>query len=181
MGEQISGDQATVSRAEALQQIGIAVERIAMLYYHFATTLVAELGEEQGRKLIRKAIDAYGQEVGEIQRQRVIEAGLEPTCQNFKAVVDLPRMAWLPENMPVHVANGKELRICPLAKYWIDKGAADLGRLYCYVDQAKYPAFDPESECRHMGNVLDGDDSCQVVAKKRTEWERIDQANHREP
>lgn len=181
MREQTSGEQATVPAAEALQQISIAVERIAMLHYHFATTLVAELGEEKARELITKAIASYGKEVGEIQRRRVIEAGLEPTCENFKAVVDLPRMAWLPENMPVHVANGKELRICPMAKYWIDKGATDLGRLYCYVDQAKYRAYNLDCECRHLSNVLDGGDDCQVVAKTRAEWEIIDRANRGEP
>jgi len=79
-------------------------------------------------------------------------------------------LAWSPEGMPTLLRGGKEIRVCPLAKYWIDKGAAELGRLYCYVDQAKYSAFDPECECRHLANVLDGDDQCVVVAKKKREW-----------
>ena len=61
--------------------------------------------------------------------------------------------------------------VCPLAKHWIEKGAQRLGRLYCYVDQAKYATFDPECECRHLRNVLDGDDRCEIVARKRSEWE----------
>ncbi len=72
--------------------------------------------------------------------------------------------------MPKRLIDGEERSVCPLAAYWLDKGAADLGRLYCHVDQAKYTAFDPESECRHLKNVLDGDDGCQVVGKKKTDW-----------
>ncbi|MGI5835995.1 MAG: L-2-amino-thiazoline-4-carboxylic acid hydrolase [Chloroflexota bacterium] len=159
-----------IPQEEALQQVLITVERLAMLYYHFANTLEKELGREKGRELVAKAIAAYGQEVGERHREKVIAAGYEPNCDNFKKVPDLPSLAWSLNGMPVMLIDGKEKPVCPLAKYWIEKGAAELGRLYCYVDQAKYTAFDPESECRHLKNVLDGDDCCQVVAKKRSEW-----------
>lgn len=170
------GEPETMPVAEALQQVLIIVERLAMLHYHYASTLVAELGEERGRELVAKAIASYGREVGERQRRKVIEAGFEPSVENYKAVRDLPDMAWSPRGMPVVRLGERELQVCPLAKYWIERGAEDLGRLYCYVDQAKYAAFDPECECRHLKNVLDGDDGCQVVAKKRAEWEQLDRA-----
>ncbi len=159
---------------EARAQVLTMVERVAMVYYHFATTIIEELGEERGRELISRAIERYGREVGERHRRRVIQAGLEPSCENYKAVPDLARLAWSPESLPRVEVDGRQLRVCPLAKYWIEKGARDIGRLYCWVDQAKYRAFDPECECRHLQNVLDGDDCCKVVAKKRSEWERID-------
>jgi len=159
---------------EALEQILMTVERLAMLHYHFASTLVAELGEERGRELVARAIASYGREVGERHRRRVEAAGYQPSCENYRLVPDLPTMPWSPEGMPVVERGGKLLQVCPLAKYWIERGAEKLGRLYCYVDQAKFAAFDPESECRHPRNVLDGDDCCQIVAKKRSEWERAD-------
>jgi hypothetical protein len=53
----------------------------------------------------------------------------------------------------------------------MERGAESLGRLYCYVDQAKFAAFDPECECRHLKNVLDGDETCEVVARKRWQWD----------
>jgi len=160
--------------AEALEQIQVTVERLAMLYYHFAKAAVEELGEEQGKGLISRAIASYGQEVGERQRRKVGEAGYPLSCENFKAVSDLPTLAWSQEGMPTIVRDGREIKVCPLAKYWIEKGAVSLGRLYCHVDQAKYATFDPECECRHLANVLDGDDGCRVVAKKKAEWERMD-------
>jgi hypothetical protein len=164
----------TIPVSEALQQILITAERIAMLHYHFANTLVSELGEERGKELTRKAIAAYGTEVGERQRLRVTAMGKAASCENYKAAPDLPALAWSPEGMPRLVRDGKEIAVCPLAKYWLERGAADLGRLYCYVDQAKFEAFDPTCECRHLANVLDGDDRCTIVAKKTQEWAQED-------
>jgi hypothetical protein len=163
--------EATIPQTEALAQVLVTVERLAMLHYHYAATLVAELGEEKGKELVRRAIEAYGREVGERQHQRIIVAGHEPSCENYGLLPDLPRLAWSPEGMPLTEIGGRQVRVCPLAKYWLERGAADLGRLYCYVDQAKYAAFDPECECRHLKNVLDGDDTCLTVAKKREQWE----------
>ena len=169
---------AAIPVEEARKQILISVERLAMLYSHFAETLVSELGEERGKELIRKAIAAYGTEVGQRQRNRVTQAGRAASCENYKAVPDLPTLAWSPDGMPQIVRGGKKIAVCPLAKYWIERGATatELGRLYCYVDQAKYATFDPACECRHLENVLDGDDRCSVVAKKKSEWAELDGA-----
>jgi hypothetical protein len=170
MEERTTHEPETMPTAEALRQILIAVERIAMLHHHFASTLVKELGEERGMALTRQAIAAYGTEIGARQRRRVMEAGLPASCEHYKAVPDLPALAWSPEGMPTLVRDGKEIPVCPLAKHWIERGAPELGRLYCAVDQAKFSTFDPDCECRHMENVLDGDDRCMIVTKKRTEW-----------
>jgi hypothetical protein len=177
MEHEATSSSDAIPRAEALAQVLTSVERLAMLYYHFANTLIGELGEDKGKVLIREAIDAYGREVGERQRRRVTAAGYTASCENYKALPDLPSLAWSPEGMPKLVRQGKEFSICPLAKYWFEKGAADLGRLYCYVDQAKYSTFDPDSECRHVENVLDGDDRCSIVVKKKSEWARLEQAS----
>jgi hypothetical protein len=159
-----------INQAEATAQVQIAVERLAMLHYHCAATLVQELGEEKARDLIAKAIASYGREIGERQRRRVVEAGYEPTCENYEAVPDLPWLAWLPENLPMAKVGDREVPVCPMAKYWIDKGAQELGRQYCYVDQAKFAAYNSDCECRHLKNVLDGDKCCEIVARTRAEW-----------
>ena len=36
-----------ISKEEALKQIGLGLRRTALLYHHFARTLVEELGEER--------------------------------------------------------------------------------------------------------------------------------------
>ena len=164
-------EEDTIPVEEAVRQIGIMAERLAMLHYHFANTLVQELGEEQGRALVARAIAAYGAEVGERQRQRVVAAGFTADCVNYGRAPDLPALAWSCDHMPVVNRGGKDIHVCPLALYWIENGRESLGRLYCFVDQAKYTAFDPDCEARHLKNVLDGDECCDVVAKKRTEWQ----------
>lgn len=173
MEHQAARESETIPKTEALAQILTSVERLAMLYYHFASTLVGELGEEQGKELIRKAIAAYGTEVGERQRRRVTAAGYAASCENYKALPDLPAMAWSQDGMPRMMLHGKETPVCPLAKYWIEKEASGLGRLYCHVDQAKYSTFDPECECRHLENVLDGDERCLIVVKKKGDWDEL--------
>lgn len=177
MSDRQNSQPATVSVAEAVAQIGIAVERLAMLHYHYARRIVEELGEERGRKLISDAIAAYGREIGERHRRKTMEAGVAASVENYKTLPDLPTLAWTEEFKPVRSVAGRPMPICPLAAYWMDVGAESLGRLYCYVDQAKYAAFDPECECRHLKNVLDGDEGCQIVAKKRWEWEELDRRN----
>lgn len=177
MEAQAANGSPSMPVSDALQQILITAERMAMLYYHFASTLVTDLGEEKGKELIRKAIAAYGIEVGERQRAQVVAVGNALTCENYKTAPDLPMLAWSPEGMPKLIRDGKEIAVCPLAKYWIEKGAADLGRLYCYVDQAKFSTFDPACECRHLQNVLDGDDCCVVAVKKKSEWAELDSAH----
>lgn len=166
----MAGEPETIPVEEAVRQIGIMAERLAMLHYHFADAAVKELGEARGRELVAKAIAAYGTEVGERQRARVAAAGFTTDCENYGKVSDLPRLAWDDDRMPVVERGGKAIQVCPLARYWMEIGQESLGRLYCFVDQAKFAAFDPECEARHLKNVLDGDDTCDVVARKRSAW-----------
>ena len=49
-----------IPKEDVLRQIGLALRRTALLYHHFAKTLVDELGEERGMALIGKAVEAYG-------------------------------------------------------------------------------------------------------------------------
>ncbi|MBP1768831.1 MAG: hypothetical protein H6P98_2946, partial [Candidatus Aminicenantes bacterium] len=59
----------TIQKEEALRQIRQALHRTALLYHHFAETLVAELGEKRGTDLILKAIGSYGARIGEEARR----------------------------------------------------------------------------------------------------------------
>jgi hypothetical protein len=66
----------------------------------------------------------------------------------------------------ITLPDGQERRICtycPLAAIWQELGAEELGRMYCYVDQAKYHSYNPDYEFVHAKNVLDGDEYCEFV------------------
>ncbi|MEM5774467.1 MAG: L-2-amino-thiazoline-4-carboxylic acid hydrolase, partial [Anaerolineaceae bacterium] len=58
---------------------------------------------------------------------------------------------------------------CPIAAAFIEMGsrAVSLGRLYCYVDQAKYHAYNPALEFAHTQNVLDGDAYCEFLVTEK--------------
>lgn len=153
-----------LTEAECARQVGLMARRTALLYYYFAQTLVDELGEQEGRRLIEKAVWAYGEHCGRAVREGVQALGLPPTQDNYNKVPDLPAYGW---SMGETVAPDGQVHptatFCPLAAVWLEMGpeAASLGRLYCHVDQAKQHAYNPEEEYVHHQNVLDGDPCCE--------------------
>lgn len=163
-------EQQTMSMDEAAQNVRLMARRTALLYFYFAKALVDELGEEEGKRLIAKAVWAYGEHCGRAVREGVQAMGLPPTDENFNKVADLPSVGW--DVSSVTAENGEVHPIatyCPLAAVWKELGAEDLGRMYCMVDQAKYHAYNPDYEYIHAHNVLDGDAYCEFVVRRRTQ------------
>jgi len=156
-----------LTQEEATRQVLSIVNRMALLHYSYAKTLIRELGARKGKEVTRKAIDFYGRQVGKQVRERTKAKGLQTLLENYQE--DLPLLGW---NMEKVVVDGEpRVRIydCNLAKAWNKLGAPGLGRLYCYMDQAKYTAYNPKLECIHAKNTLDGDPCCELAirAKKK--------------
>ena len=80
---------------------------------------------------------------------------------------DLPRFGWNIENVVVDGEPRARIHACNLAKAWNELGDPALGRLYCYMDQAKYTAYNSELECIHVKNTLDGDPYCELAIRKK--------------
>jgi hypothetical protein len=135
----------TMPREQCLQDVRSMARRTALLYHFFVTTLVDGLGEEKARDLTSEAIRRYGQHIGETVRRGVEEMGLPNDIENYGKVPDLPSMGW--EGIVAETEHGPRRRIlyCPLADVWQELGTEELGRMYCYVDQAKYRAFNPRA------------------------------------
>ncbi len=153
-----------VTKEEALRQIRLGTRRIALLYHAFAQTLVTTFGKERAFELICKAIDAYGNHIGQEARRAALRRGLSPIPENFES--DLPTLAWDSEKVTVDGEVRVRVHHCPLAKEWIELGERETGRLYCFVDQAKMRAFNPEYEYLHLKNLLDGDPYCELVVRR---------------
>lgn len=68
--------------------------------------------------------------------------------------------------MPDDKPCGKisKITLCPLAEVWkkLGEDGIRLGRMYCYVDQAKFGAYGKGYECVHDKNTLDGDECCVI-------------------
>ena len=155
-----------ITREEAFQQVKSMITRAALIHYAFTKTLVDELGEKKGKALAKKAIELYGREVGKRVKNRTLARGLPLTRDNFQD--DLPDLGWA-EREKVEVEGEKRSRVytCHLAEVWQELGVPELGRLYCFVDQAKYQAYNPKLQCVHVKNVLDGDPYCELAIRPK--------------
>ncbi len=155
-----------VSGKEARQQMKNMISRTALLHYAFTQTLIEELGEEKGKTLALKAIKRYGGFVGQRARKRAEEKRLPLKRENFQD--DLPSLGWHNREKIVVDGEGRaRVYTCYLAETWKELGVPKIGRLYCFVDQAKYEAFNPELECVHTKNVLDGDPFCELAIRSK--------------
>ncbi|HSR09874.1 MAG TPA: L-2-amino-thiazoline-4-carboxylic acid hydrolase [Thermodesulfobacteriota bacterium] len=159
-------EEETVSREEAREQLKSMITRTAMIHYAFVKTMMDELGAEKGKALAKKAVMAYGEMVGKRAKDIAGAKGLPNTAENFPN--DLPSLGWW-DRERVLVDGEKRARVhtCYLAKAWQELGVPEIGRLYCFVDQAKYEAYNPDLECVHTKNVLDGDPYCELAVRTR--------------
>ena len=167
----------TVALKEAKEQVRRACRRLGLLHLSFAKALVEELGEKKAKQLVLKAIEAYGIRVGEKVKANVIAQGLDNKPENYKE--DLPLYGMVSDIELVEVDGERRTRLhgCVMAKVWNEIGEGKLGRLYCYVDTAKYMAFNPNFRVVHVKTMPDGDECCEIAVRPTTEQERKDFAN----
>lgn len=163
---------------EAKQAVASASRRIALLHLSCAKTLIEELGEKKGMELIAKAIKDYGIRIGEKTREEVLSQGLEPTPENFSAGKSyrLPMFGMHDKIETVKVDDEQRIRThgCVLAKVWQEYGEEKIGRLYCYMDVAKYMGYNPNYKQIHTKTVPDGDAYCELAVRSTTEKEKKD-------
>jgi predicted ArsR family transcriptional regulator len=165
-------EQEMISVQKCKQQINLMARRLALLDYFFSKMIIDHLGEEEGKKVIKEAIWAYGRYCGQAVVQKVEAMGLPLTEENFDKVPDLPEYGW---EVETHTLENGEVRpiarFCPIAAGFKELGpdAEKIGRLYCYVDQAKYSAYNDEIEFIHTKNLLDGDPYCEFLIRNKEE------------
>ncbi len=108
----------------------------------------------------------------------MLEQGLETTPQNYGAagIPDLPAFGMHEKRERVMEGDQMIARSygCAMAKVWKEYGEEELGRLYCYVDPAKYMAYNPNFKLVHIKAEPDGDACCELTVKPTTEQERED-------
>ena len=166
--------EGTVTLEEAKEQVRRVCMRLGLLHLSFAKTLVEELGEEKGKQVILKAIKDYGTRIGEQVRANVSARGLDNSPANYKE--DIPVYGMHDRIEEITVQGEKRLRLygCVMGKLWNELGEGELGRLYCYVDPAKYMAFNPNFKLIHVKALPDGDEYCELAVRPTTEQERKD-------
>jgi hypothetical protein len=168
MEKNMADQKEMIEKEEAFRQVKSMITRAALIHYAFSKILVDELGETKGKALAKKASQLYGELVGKQVRENTLAKGLPLTRENFQD--DLPSLGWA-EREKVEVDGEKRSRVytCHLAKVWQELGASELGRIYCFVDQAKYKAYNSKLKCIHVKNVLDGDPYCELAVREEKE------------
>ena len=152
----------TISVAECTKQVRQMGRMFGLLFHHFAKTIVEELGDVKGKKIIHEAVYRYGFERGQKIRQIVKKKGLALTLENLAEHSDLPNFGW---------ESDEEGTIdCCYAQVWQEKGSERLGILYCDVDFAVLEGYNPTIKLKRLKNVLQGDTRCKYkVTEKRDE------------
>lgn len=161
----MADEKEMISKEEATKQVLSIIKRMALLHYSFSKILVQELGEEKGEEVARKAIDFYGEQVGHKVRENTLAKGLKPILEHYQE--DLPRLGWNIEGVVIDGEPRARVHACNLAQAWNELGNPALGRLYCHMDQAKYKAYNPDLECVHVKNILDGDPYCELAVRRK--------------
>jgi hypothetical protein len=163
---------------EAAHEVELVSRRIALLHLAFSRMLVKEFGEPRGSELIAKAIKEYGRMVGSEVREAVEAQGLPPTPENYGtgSARSLPRIGMHKGVEEAEVSGEKRIRAfgCVMAQVWKAYGEEKLGRLYCYVDPAKYMAYNPKFKLAHVKALPDGDEYCEFCIRETSQQERDD-------
>lgn len=177
--ENIFKEEETISLREASKALESASRRIALIHLSYAKTIMEELGPKKGMKIISEAIKDYGKKIGEKTREEVLAKGLEANPENFKkgetyALPDFPGMHQKRERIEKDGKTRFRAHGCVLGKVWQELGQEKLGRLYCYMDTAKYMGFNPNYKYIHKKALPDGDAYCEFEVTPTTQKERED-------
>lgn len=176
----MSEKEEVVPLKESMDQVAVAVTRLALMHLAFSKTLVEALGEEKGKELIIKSILEYGKRVGERTKHghqglpyygihdRYVYAGKEYFDTRKKPIPDGGE--W---DYSLYRVYG-----CILAKVFREYGENELGRLYCYVDSAKSMAADRNLKLVHTACEPCGDEYCAFDSLPTTEKEQEDFVNN---
>lgn len=156
---------------DAVVEVENVSKRLALLHLAYAKTLTEELGEEEGKRLVLKAIKRYGKEIGKKRREDIDKKGLEPTPENFSKGESLSIPSF---GMHSKIERRENLRTygCVMGELWREYGEEELGALYCYVDPAKYMGYNENYIQKHVKTISKGDDFCEFVVEHSTEEER---------
>lgn len=165
--------QENIPSEQAAKEVELVSQRLAFLHLCYAKTLTEELGEERGKELILQTIKRYGKEIGKRRRKEIEEKSMEPTAENFSKgdVLRIPRFG-MHKELKTNEKGNMELYGCAMGRFWKEEGEEKLGKLYCYVDPAKYIGYNDEYIQVHHKALPVGDNCCEFDVRKSTEKEK---------
>lgn len=164
-----------ITKEQAKHEVQLATRRLGMMHVAYAKTLVEELGEEKGKEIVLKAIQKYGEYIGSQVKEVVENEGLDLTPDNYriKKARSLPILGL--NDKIVEDEEGRKVYGCTMAKVWRELGEEELGKLYCYIDTAKYMYYNPDYKLTHIKAMpAHKTDYCLFSLEETTEKEKED-------
>lgn len=128
---------------------------MAEMYYFMAKELIERLGEEEGKKAIKAAVENMAKSRIEAMKHDALSLGLSPIGKDtYNKIKDFGTPDWKRDE------NGL-VTYCPMAETWAQYGneGLALGALYCQIDYALYEGFGMKLD---RPKCLTNGDSCCI-------------------
>lgn len=140
----------------------------ALLFTSISKIVIHKIGEENGEKLIRKAVKKYGQQRGKRMALRARNNGHDLSVANYFAYGEweLPKGEMdfkLIEKKPDARLN---IFKCPWYAAWKENNLLEYGKYFCKeVDTALVKGFNPDLEIKVNSTQTNGEELCDFVFK----------------
>lgn len=136
--------------------IGKMGELMAKLFAIVANEVIEEFGEEKGHEVIKRGVWKFGVMRGQQIREKVLESGNELSLESFSNFSDLPPSdAWDATTDISGNVLKEYTRYCPYSKAWKEIGLENVGKLYCYQDEAMAAGFFDNATFAHTKLFVD--------------------------
>ena len=128
----------------------------AEIYYYMGKNIIEDMGEEEGSKVIAKAVREFGEDRVASIKSEAAERGITINDEpSFFSVRDMPSCGWQNENTP----EGSVCHRCLFDEIWKKYGemGAKVGALYCPIDYVIYGSFGfnlDRPQCKGSGDEV---------------------------
>ncbi len=160
---------------EAINQVELAMIRVALMHLSYSKTLIQELGDKKGKELILKSIIEYGKRIGKRSLEGYDDLPHYGVHKKYiydeKEYIDTRDILSFISSADFDFSK-LEIHGCILAKIFQENNEEDLGKLYCYIDASNSMTTNPKTKAIHTKCVLCGDEYCQIKSVETTEEER---------
>lgn len=156
--------------------VGKTVELSAKLFALLADEVLKACGDQEGERIVRRAVRRYANMRAEGIRAQIVAAGKEVSFETLEEFSDYPpNCAWDADSQVTEGQLREVTRVCPYATAFREIGLEKAGSLYCQeIDLALYEAYFGPVSFQRPRLFTDGPDApCEmIVTLKRDEEKR---------
>jgi hypothetical protein len=159
MGKDNFRIEGTIGKEAAVNEVRKAARQFALLYFHFSKVLYEQFGLEQTKEIIQKVVFEQAVDRSEQMKEKALLHGLSSdTVEDFRSVIDLPLLGWIPEWGEDHCPYGEVWRQYIVKYPWFK----EIAPFYCdVIDTTTIENFTGHLSHRITQNVILQGDCCK--------------------